>query len=134
MCLCIHTLSGIWLSLNGVNYSNNSVVDINTIGTNSSAPSTEALQCNTELRPCCRMPYQAETLKGEWYYPGPNNRVDGAEVTGLPFYRTRGENDGTVNLFRLNSSIMEPAGRFCCEIPDIDGMNQTLCAGIGEHY
>ena len=119
------------LSLNGIEYSNNSVMDINAVGANSLDPAVEALQCMTDLRPCCKFPYQVSSLKGEWYYPN-GSRVHGAEVVGLPFYRTRGVDNGTVNLFRVDTETMEPIGRYCCQIPNISMVNQTLCVGIGE--
>ena len=51
---------------------------------------------------------------------------------GDVFFRTRGNNDGTLNLFRRGTDIASPIGSFCCEIPVADGVNRTLCANIGE--
>ena len=67
---------------------------------------------------------------GEWHYPN-GNRVSGQGGTS-DFFRTRGLNDGTVNLFRRNSGILSPFGSYCCEIPDTTGVNQTLCANLGK--
>ena len=131
-----HTHTDIRLSLNGVNYANNSVVNLTAIGTDSANANSEALQCITDLRPCCRQEYidgiESQMLTGEWYYPN-GSRVHGAEIVA-PFFRNRGLNDGTVNLLRVNTEVMSPAGRYCCEIPNIAGVNQTLCAGIGEQW
>ena len=72
-------------------------------------------------------------LMGEWHYPNgtivPGN---GPNEGKYFFFRTRGLNDGTVNLFRRNRGIISPFGSYCCEIPDSSGVNQTLCANLGK--
>ena len=124
------------LILSGTNHANNSDILITSIGTDFNSPS-EALVCNTDYRPCCRhFPVDVNgnrlpsISQGEWYYP------NGDQVRlfrdGDVFYRTRGENDGTLNLFRRGTDITSPIGSFCCEIPVANGVNQTLCANIGE--
>ena len=72
-------------------------------------------------------------IAGHWYYP------NGTEVPGngptegkFFFFRTRGYNDGTVNVFRRNNEITSPFGRYCCEIPDNSNVTQTLCANLGK--
>jgi hypothetical protein len=50
--------------------------------------------------------------------------------TAVSFYRNRGSDDGTVNLNRVSGVIM-PTGLYCCEVPDIAGDSQPLCAYIG---
>ena len=47
----------------------------------------------------------------------------------VAFHRNR-DNDGNVNLFRVKDSVTSPTGRFCCEIEDATGTNQTLCVNI----
>ena len=49
------------------------------------------------------------------------------------FYRNSGDS-GEVNLFRLNSDVMEPTGKFCCVVLDATGLAQTVCTNIGELY
>ena len=48
------------------------------------------------------------------------------------FYRSRGPDDGTVNLNYINSTLPElsPTGLFCCVLPDMDNKNQRLCANL----
>ena len=114
-------------------YANNSDVLITSIGTNHTRRPREGLVCNTDYRPCCRhfpgggLP---SISQGEWYYP------NGDQVRllrdGDVFYRTRGENNGTLNLFRRETGVSSPIGSFCCEIPVANGTNQTLCVNIGE--
>ena len=48
------------------------------------------------------------------------------------FYRNR-EDDGTVNLIRVNNDVMMPTGKFCCVVPDGTSTNVTVCANIGYH-
>ena len=47
------------------------------------------------------------------------------------FYSNRGD-DGTVNLSHLNTSLMLPTGLFCCEVPDVNNVNESHCVNIGE--
>ena len=121
--------TGVYLSLKGVVYPNNSVILITEIEqTNTS--SNNGLQCITDRRPCCASPVVAKR-SGEWYFP------DNGEVVPRPgnnqrFYRTRGD-DGTVNLNRVNNDVMMPTGRFCCVVPDATGVSQWACAVICEY-
>ena len=117
--------AGVYLSLRGVVYANNSVIQITEIGETNTTSNT-GLQCITDRRPCCAT---HPNRFGQWYYP------DG--VTTVPpigratiFYRTRGD-DGAVNLNCLNANVMMPTGLFCCEVPDAAGNTQHLCANIG---
>ena len=114
---------GVYLSLKGVVYANNSVISITEIEqTNTSA--NNGLQCITDRMPCCRDAHKA----GEWFFPsGSVVPIGGVATT---FYRNRGD-DGTVNLNRVNNDVMMPTGRFCCVVPDATGADQTLCVNIG---
>ena len=47
------------------------------------------------------------------------------------FFRNRGDN-GEVYLNRPNNASLTQTGRFCCEVPDATGNNQTLCVIIGK--
>ena len=47
----------------------------------------------------------------------------------MTFHRNR-DNNGNVNLFRVSHTVMSPTGRFCCEVEDATGTNQTLCVNI----
>ena len=126
------TIIGIYLSLGGRIYSNNSIIPItDIIGRGTSAvPSDNALQCITDKKPCC---YEVPNRHGEWYYP------DGSQIlyqsyaieADLPFFRNRGD-DGTVNLNRVNSRIMFTTGKFCCVVPNSIGVYQTLCAYLSK--
>ena len=70
---------------------------------------------------------------GEWHYPNgsivPGNGDDEGRFS---YFRTRGINDGTVNLFRRSNDIESPYGSYCCEIPDSSGADQRLCANLGK--
>ena len=125
-----HMYVGIYLSLKGVVYANNSMICITEIGeTNPDTDQNNGLQCITDRMPCCRTAFRA----GEWYiYTGSDRTmIPGPLLTDTSFvYRNRGYDDGTVNLNRPSGVIM-PTGLFCCEVPDFDGDSQSLCAYIG---
>ena len=128
-CLCT---PGVRFILSGAVYFNNSVIIITDIGTETTW--TSPLVCLTDFRPCCRGRYAADQpVVGEWYYPN-GSMVPGRNGFGqiYAFFRARGENDGTVNLFRRNNGITSPFGRYCCEIPDISNIFRTLCVNLGK--
>ena len=112
---------GVYLSLNGVFLTNNSNVLITDIGTTS-----QPLVCTTDRMPCCR----GVNANGEWLFPNNGSQVPLMSVA-TSFFRNR-EDSGEVNLFRLNSDVMAPTGKFCCEVPDATGTDNTVCAYIGE--
>ena len=88
-----------------------------------------AVQCITDRKPCC----SNEGDRGQWFFPG------GEEVltqSSMPttFYQSRGDNDGTINLNRMDNVIL-PAGLFCCVLLDAIDVEQTLCINVGgEQY
>ena len=116
--------------LNDTVYVNNSVIPITDIGVEET---TTPLICNTDLRPCCRIPFDPNSLIGEWHYPNgsivPGNGINEGRFF---FFRTRGDQDGTVNLFRRNNDIISPFGWYCCEIPDSSGTDQRICTNLGK--
>ena len=125
-CVC----AGVYLSLKGRVYANNSAIQITEIGeTNPDTDLNEGLQCITDRMPCCRVAIRA----GEWYmYTPERTMVPGPSTTvRFEFYRNRGYDDGTVNLNRP-SGVMSPTGLFCCEVPNAAGDTQPLCANIGK--
>ena len=127
------TILGVYLSLKGIVYANNSVISITEIGetdTSMSPPLDSRLQCITDRMPCCRHYYYA----GQWLYP------DGTWVGSAYYayhnikamYRNRGYDDGTVNLNRVNNTVIPPTGLYCCVVPDATNTEQTLCANLGK--
>ena len=108
-------------------YPNNSIIPLSVIGeTDMSDKSSKnnALQCITDKKPCCREP-----LQGEWKYI--NSTIPTRQQTNISFYTNRGL-DGTVNLNRLNDSVMFQSGLYCCLIPNAKNVSQTLCVDIGK--
>ena len=118
--------AGVYLSLKGVVYANNSAIQITEIGETTDT-SNAGLQCITDRIPCCRFAFRA----GEWYTYTPERTMVPGESTAVRFYRDRGRDDGTVNLNRPDG-VMMPIGLFCCEVPSATGGDQTACANIGE--
>ena len=115
--MCLSRATGIWLTLNSVNYTNNSVVNIMNIGTGSAA-----LICTTTNLACC-----LSTDGSHWYFP------DGSTVqrTSTTYYRTRTVNKGIVGTVSLNRNPgATTTGVFHCDIPDASGDLQSLYVGI----
>ena len=115
--MCLSCTTGIGLTLNYVQYTNNSVVTIMDIGNDSAA-----LICTTTARYCC-----LSSDGSHWYFP------DGSQVQrfGSTYYRTRTIADlggGTVRLNR--NSEATTTGVFHCDIRDASGDLQSLYVGI----
>ena len=95
---------------------NNSIVAMTDIGTGPAA-----LVCTTTYRPCC----YSSNPGTEWYFPNgtkvPNNPA-------LPYQRTRNDYPGRVILLRHRESTT--TGFFHCDIPDGNGVLQSLYVGI----
>jgi len=112
-----YQFSGIDLSLNGVSYPNNSIVNIIEIGTGSAA-----LNCTTTLPWCC---YSSSGGGNGWFFP------NGSEVTNnasLSYYRTRATNPGAL-LLNHNPEGTK-TGIFRCDIPVASDATQSLYVGI----
>ena len=108
--------TGIGLTLNSVQYTNNSVVTITDIGTGNAA-----LLCTTTYRPCCSSANQ-ET---QWYLP---NGTQLSSANTQPYYRTRSRSPGVVCLHRNPGATT--TGIFHCDIPDASGDLQSIYVGI----
>ena len=107
--------TGIGLTLNNVQYTNNSVVNITNIGTGSAA-----LRCTTTLPGCC--------FSGQgngWYFP---NGSELSNANTQPYYRTRSRSPGTVHLHRNSGATT--TGVFNCTIRDASGDLQSIYVGI----
>ena len=115
--MCLSCTTGIGLNLNGVQYTNNSVVTITDIGTGSAA-----LICTTTASYCC-----LSTDGSHWYFPDESQ----VQRTGTTYYRTRtiaALGGGTVVLHRNPGATT--TGVFHCDIPDASGDLQSLYVGI----
>ena len=97
-----------YVSLQGNNYSNNSLVNLTEIGDNK----TTALICRTNITSCCSNQTERSKTKSDWRYPG-GNVVQSRRTENESFTRSRG--DGTVFLYRENMSL-GPIGIYSCEI------------------
>ena len=95
---------------------NNSIVATADIGAGPAA-----LVCTTTYITCCT----SANPRTQWYFPNgtqvPNNPA-------LPYRRTRGRNPGSVYLNRNSESTT--IGFFHCDIPDGNGVLQSLYVGI----
>ena len=113
--------TGIGLTLNGVQYTSNSVVTITDIGTDSAA-----LLCTTTYLPCC---FSGPPPGTHWYFPN-GSQVE--RFSTLPYYRSRIDAQlsppGAVLLHRNPGATT--TGVFHCEIRDATGIFQSIYVGI----
>ena len=117
MYACAH--AGVRLMLRGVQYPNNSIVNITDVGEGDHF----ALLCLTDKRPCCGMP---PNRFGDWYYP--NGSIVPQSGDRSSFYRNRGD-DGQVRLHR-RSNAMTTTGIYSCEVPDASDVIRTFYVGL----
>ena len=126
---------GVYLSLKGVFYRNNSLLSITDIGetvydsSKLPLPPNDGLQCVSDLKPCC----YSNITTGGWYFPDGRSVPNGGHNL-TSFYVNRG-NDGTVTLNLAKSKEEEhPTGRFCCSVPDANSTTQLpLCVNIRKY-
>ena len=121
--ICVF-VTGIGLTLNNVNYTNNSVVTITDIGNDSAA-----LICTTTYYPCC---FSGPPPGTHWYFPN-GSRINNTNT--LPYYRTRIDGHpwftsepGTV-LLHCNPGATT-TGVFRCEIHNAIGDFKSIYVGI----
>lgn len=114
---------GVSLKLGGSNITNDSYVNIDSIGMGGNA-----LLCQTDKQFCCGGKYQI----GEWYFPNASKveMLSVANVTSRSyFYRNRGK-----QIVRLNRVMNPPErGRFFCKVPDSGNVIQTIYVNIGKN-
>ena len=113
-----------WLSLDGQLVPNNSAVELREVYETSDDidSSVHTLTCVTPKRPCCKT---SPDRFGEWFYP--NRSAVSIDESGNSFYADRGD-DGTVHLHRRGITALSAAmGQYCCEIPNTNDVNNTLC-------
>ena len=119
---------GVYISHNGVFIEHDSNILITDIGF-AGASSPHQLVCTTDKTPCCKTP---PTRFGNWFFPDDKAVVSMGNIPRpTEFYRDR-NNNGEINLYRVSSDVMSPAGRFCCRVPDASGVEQTVCVNVGE--
>ena len=118
--------------LSGVSYADGATVLLSEIG-----EGENSLNCTTTQTDCCGqnadgVPVPAER-RGEFYYPNgtPVPTRGGAGGDGL--FRGRGYQ--FIVLQRLSTAATTPpTGRYCCDIPDRNGVSRNMFINIGELY
>ena len=118
--MCLSCATGIGLTLNSVQYTNNSVFTITDIGTGSAA-----LLCTTTNIVCC-----LSTDGSEWYFPD-GSQIQPSRIVGTnpTYYRSRVSNGpGRVLLHRNPGATT--TGVFRCDILDASGDLQSIFVGI----
>ena len=118
------------VDLSGLTLPNNSLVDFDVIPNLSGdggATDVNALNCRTDLEACCNMGGQnLPAPVGEWYYP--NGTALPFDAGGATFRRNRGLM--IVRLWRRDTPTER--GRFRCELPNAQNVNQTVYVNICE--
>ena len=120
--LLVHT--GVYLSLGDVTgIVNNTCVPTTDVG--SSIP--HQLVCITDRMPCCLdQPWD----EGQWYYPNGTEVEHNSRSSNLAPYHMNRTDNGRINLFRFNDSVLNPNGKFCCKATDRIGVLRTLCVDL----
>ena len=120
---------GVWFSLNGTIYQNNSLVNLEEIGEDD-----DALLCLTEYSTCCRKEFNGAmgSAIANWFFPN-GTRVPSTD-NQWDFYRTRGQS--AVLLHRRRGG---EDGVYRCDISDAMNIIQTIYIGVytaetGEQY
>ena len=123
-------LPGVTVDLNGLALPNDSLVDFDDIPnlpTSGGATDVNALNCRTDLVSCCNVAQEnVPASLGEWYYP--NGTALPFHADGATFRRNRGLMN--VRLWRRNTP--PERGRFRCELPNAQNVNQTVYVNICE--
>ena len=120
------------MDLDGLALPNNSLVDFDDIpdfSSDSGVVDDSVLNCRTDLEACCNagQPNVAAPGVGEWYYPnGTALTFDGAD--GATFRRNR----GSMNVRLWRRATPPERGRFRCELPNAQNVNQTVYVNICE--
>ena len=120
------------VDLSGLALPNNSLVDFDDIpnlSTTGGPMDLNALNCLTDLEACCNgnLPNVPASL-GEWYYPDGTALVFDAQPDGATFRRNRIQSN--VRLWRRDTPTER--GRFRCELPNAQNVNQTVYVNICE--
>ena len=108
------------LVLNGTVIPNHGLVLLEDIG-----DSDAALLCTTDLVACC---YYYPDRFGDWFFPNgtvvPNSVINDQSLQ-WDFYRNRGP-----SVVRMNRRRGGVNGIYHCEIPDQNGVSQSLYVGV----
>ena len=126
-------LPGVTVDLNGLALPSDSLVDFDDIpnfSTSGGVVDDSVLNCRTDLVACCNAGQQSLPAPvGEWYYPnGTALTFDTSPGGGATFRRARGLM--IVRLWRRDTPTER--GRFRCELPNAQNVNQIVYVNICE--
>ncbi len=110
----VHFILGVGFFFNRQIYSNNSAVDISSLGL------SRPLLCVTNLIECCSSDETGSDPIGSWTLP--NGSVPPTSGTGI--FMSAGL--GAVSLTSLSSSVTAPSGIYSCEIEDANNVVRVL--------
>ena len=109
--------SGVWFSLKGTTYQNNSIVTLEEIGQGG-----DVLLCITNYTACCSSPEMGNAIEN-WYFPN-GSRVPGSGSQSS-FFRSRGQM--AISMHRRRGGV---EGIYRCVITDPINVNQTIYIGV----
>ena len=116
------TCAGVWFSLNGTTYLNNSLVILEDIGEGDD----DGLLCITDQSACCSKEFTGVMglAIGNWYFPN-GTRVPSSGNWQGDFYRTRA---GMVVLLHRRRGGVD--GVYRCVVADAMNVTQTIYIGV----
>ena len=126
-------LPGVTVDLNGLDLPSDSLVnfdDIPNVSFTGGVVDDSVLNCRTDLEACCNAAQDNVAAPvGEWYYPnGTALTFDTSPGGGATFRRNSG-----LMIVRLWRRDTPPErGRFRCELPNAQNVNQTVYVNICE--
>ena len=125
--LLFTTADGVRLSLRGTDIANDSYVHVLSV-----SDMDNGLICHTDKTDCCGSPNR----QGDWYFPDRTRVGSHTDNMRRDNYFSRERGVSVVRLVRvekLNDDVPPPErGRFYCEVPNANGVNQTIYVNIGE--
>ena len=116
---------GVQITLNGVVYLNNSLIQIDKVKETRYSSSDDVLICSTDLRPCCA----SHNTDGKWIFPN-GTEIATSHTSGHGFYYIQ-RNDGTLRLYR-RTGVDGPTGSYCCLVRDKTGNFIKQCVELGK--
>ena len=121
MVIFLSTVAGVWFSLSGTTYQNNSLVTVDNIGQDNNS-----LLCITDQPTCCQ-PSHTENVTwpaiGNWYFPNGTKVPDSG--TQWDFHGTRGH-----MMVQMQRRGGLEDGIYRCEIPDTMNVTQIIYIGV----
>lgn len=116
---------GVYILHNGILIDPESNLAITAIGI---VPSGHLI-CVTDKKPCCK---GQNDHSNNWIFPGGGWVMSYSSMPMPTDFRRDRSNAGEINLYRLNTDVTSPTGRFCCVAIDATETEQMHCIHLGK--